>query len=231
MSVLSEIISFVNRIVFKPFNLILIRPLVNKCNDVELLFDVYEKTDYTRTMTLNLICNEILQNKLKGNIAEVGVFQGKFSRLMSMALPNKKIYLFDTFQGFDESFFNTDFEKEIKEKSLNQFNNTSLELVLGSMPYRQNCLIRKGYFPETILKEDMTDLYCLVSLDCDLYKPIYAGLEFFYPRMEKGGYILVHDYNNAAYKDCKTAVKEFCKKNNVSIVPISDGWGTAIICI
>lgn len=205
--------------------------MVDVDKDVELLFDVYEKTDYTRTMTLNLICNEILQKNLKGSIAEVGVFQGKFSRLMSMALPNKKIYLYDTFEGFDESFFNTDFEKQIKSHSLNQFNNTSLERVLGIMPNTKNCVVRKGFFPESVQEKDAEELFCLVSLDCDLYEPIYAGLSFFYPLMEKGGYILVHDYNNAAYKDCKTAVKKFCSENNITIVPVSDGWGTAIICI
>ena len=146
-----------------------------------------------------------------------------------MALPNKNIYLYDTFNGFDDSFFKTDFEKKIKNNSVNDFNNTSLELVLSTMPNKEKCMVRKGFFPSTVQESDKNDTFCLVSLDCDLYEPILAGLEFFYPRMAKGGYMLIHDYNNSKYKDCKTAVNEFCKKNAINFVPIPDGWGSAVI--
>ena len=36
--------------------------------------------------------------------------------------------------------------------------------------------------------------FAFVSLDTDLYKPTLAGLEFFWPRMSKGGFIFIHDF-------------------------------------
>lgn len=224
-------LSFINKKIFSKLNLIISRPVVNMPADRKMLFDVYSKMDYTRTMMLNLICNELIENSVTGEMAEVGVFQGKFSRLMSLGLPDKKIYLYDTFKGFDESFFKTEFEQKIKTKSVNDFNNTSLDMVLSNMPFRQNCIVRQGFFPDSVQESDKLDRFCLVSLDCDLYAPILAGLEFFYPKMTKGGYILIHDYTNAKYKDCKTAVQEFCRKNKINFVPIPDGWGTAVIAI
>ena len=95
------------------------------------------------------------------------------------------------------------------------------------MPYRSKCIIKKGYFPETA--NGLNDNFVFVSIDTDLYDPIYNGLTFFYPRLVKGGYIFIHDYNNDSYKGAKQAVDKFCAENNISKVPIPDSAGTAII--
>jgi O-methyltransferase len=47
------------------------------------------------------------------------------------------------------------------------------------MKYKENCIVRKGYFPETA--EDLEDEFVFVSIDADLYEPIYNGLCYFYP--------------------------------------------------
>lgn len=67
--------------------------------------------------------------------------------------------------------------------------NTSVESVLSKMPYSNNCVICKGYFPDkTIGLEE--ERYLFVNIDVDLYKPILAGLEYFWPRMIPGGIYL-----------------------------------------
>jgi O-methyltransferase len=226
---LKKIITAINKNILAKFNLIIARPL--SVSHTEPSINIYEKLDYTRVMTLNLITALISEKQINGEIAEVGVFKGSFSSLMSKCLPDKNVYLYDTFEGFDESFFKTEFEKNIQKSNINDFKNTSLELVLSIMPYKEKCIVRKGFFPESIVDQDRNEKFCLVSLDCDLYQPIYDGLTFFYPRIVKGGYILIHDYNSTLYKDCKTAVDKFCNENNITVVPISDGWGTAVIAI
>jgi O-methyltransferase len=224
---MKRIITFLNKTILKKLNLILSRPLLFPHK--KTLIDVYCKLDYTRVMTLNLICHQLIQKNIQGNIAELGVYQGSFSSLMSTCLPNKNIYLYDTFQGFDASLFNTKFEKEILDSKLNDFNNTSLKLVLDKMPNKEKCIVRQGLFPQSIQVEDHNQDFCLVSLDCDLHDPIYDGLTFFYPKLVKGGYILIHDYEDTLYKDCKLAVDTYCNQNNITITPIPDGWGSAII--
>ncbi|MDI9364553.1 MAG: TylF/MycF/NovP-related O-methyltransferase [Flavobacterium sp.] len=227
MKLVKKIILYLNKHILLKLNLIICRPLL--FSHSSNLFDVYCKLDYVRVMTLNLICQQLIEKKVEGNIAELGVYQGSFSSLMSQCLPNKSIYLYDTFQGFDASLFNTKFEKEILSSKLNDFNNTSLNLVLEKMPYKDKCVVREGLFPKTIQPEDNNETFCLVSLDCDLHDPIYDGLTFFYPRLNRGGYILIHDYNDTLYRDCKLAVDKYCELNNISIIPIPDGWGSAII--
>lgn len=69
---------------------------------------------------------------------------------------------------------------------------------------------KKGYFPQTA--EGITDTFCFVNLDMDLYKPTLAGLNFFWEKMETG-IILVHDYFSEVYEGVKSAVESFVKEN------------------
>lgn len=182
--------------------------------------------DYIRLSTLELVAGEIAEKKLAGNVAELGVYKGKFARYINQYFPERKLYLFDTFKGFDES----DIAAEIKNTysaGSQDFTNTSVSQVLKIMPFPDQCIVKEGYFPQTA--SGLEDDFVFVSLDADLYDPIYAGLNYFYPRLVKGGYIFIHDYNNDCYKGAKQAVRQFCAENNLSFLPIPDTAGTAII--
>ena len=49
--------------------------------------------------------------------------------------------------------------------------------------------------------------YAFVNIDVDLYKPLLAGLEYFWPRMAENGYIFVHDYFSFSYAIILTRAK------------------------
>lgn len=173
---------------------------------------------YESRIALMRKCASIIaERELGGNLAEVGVFRGDFSRLLNRYMPSKKLYLFDTFEGFDHRDFQN--ENNInKKKAL--FKNTSEEYVVSRMPHPENCVVKKGYFPETA--EGLDDKFCFVSLDVDLYKPTIQELEFFYPRMVNGGYIFVHDFGTMDWNGVKKAVYEFSDKYGISFFPLLD---------
>lgn len=182
--------------------------------------------DFVRYTTLELCCNEIKSNNVEGNLAELGVYKGEFAKRLNQLFPGKKLYLFDTFEGFDQKDIST--EKKSNFSSGEQdFSDTSVELVLSKMKYRDNCIVKKGFFPDSA--NGIDDTFCFVSIDADLYEPILAGLRFFYPRLSHKGYIFVHDFNNDLYKGSRKAVTEFCSTNNINYLPIPDSGGTAII--
>jgi O-methyltransferase len=56
--------------------------------------------DHIRLSQLELAIHEIKEHDVKGDIAEVGVYKGTFASVMNGAFPNKRLYLFDTFEGF-----------------------------------------------------------------------------------------------------------------------------------
>ena len=115
--------------------------------------------DFVRYTTLELCANEIKRNKIQGNVAELGVYKGEFAKRLNQLFPDKKLYLFDTFEGFDQKDITT--EKKSNFSSGEQdFSDTSVELVLGKMKYRDNCVVKKGYFPESAEGVDDTVLLC-----------------------------------------------------------------------
>lgn len=189
------------------------------------------KGDYTRYRGLELIAEQISRNNIQGSVAELGVFRGDFSSEINRIFPDRKLYLFDTFEGFADSDVIYDREKDYTSNKFitesNSFKDTSVELVLQKMPHPEQCVVRKGYFPETA--EGLEDTFALVSIDCDLYVPILAGLEYFYPRLISGGYIMLHDYNHKEF-GVKDAVEDFEKKNEkICKVPYPDQGGTLVI--
>ena len=182
--------------------------------------------DYIRLATLELVADEINTKGLKGEVAELGVYKGKFARYINQYFPNRKLYLFDTFEGFNDADVVTEKDKSFSTGD-QDFSNTSVQEVLKRMPHPDQCIIRKGFFPDTA--KDLQEVFAFVSIDADLYEPIYNGLNYFYPLLCSGGYIFIHDYNNDEYKGSKQAVAQFCKENNINILPLPDSAGTAVL--
>lgn len=193
-----------------------------------------EETDNRGAWLRNFAGYAAAQN-LAGSVAECGVCMGEFSYYINKYFPDKSLYLFDTFSGFDE-------QDLCAERSLNNdrfldgmFNNKDLfaaaneQIVLARMQHQEKCILRKGYFPETA--EGIEDQFCFVNLDMDLYQPMLAGLRFFYSKMCPGGVILMHDYFHPELPGVKQAVEEFEKETQITLckVPIGDFCSIAVI--
>ena len=177
-----------------------------------------------RHIMLRSCIDEIKNNEVSGNMAELGVYKGDFAQYLNRYLPNKKLYLFDTFEGFngrDKS------KNDYIHPSSSNFKDTTVDMVMAKMVKPENVIIKKGYFPDTAV--GLEEKYCLVSLDADLYLSILNGLEYFYPRLERGGYIFIHDFDNIYWPGVKKAVTECCMRNSISYVPILDRCGSVIM--
>ena len=189
-------------------------------------WNVLSMGEYIRTSSLELVAKEIYENKVIGSVVELGVWQGDFASRINFSFSDRKLYLFDTFEGFDHRDIDVD-RKNRFSTGQQDFSKTSIDLVLDKMPYKTNCITKKGYFPESL--EGLEDIFCFVSIDTDLFQPTLEGLKYFYPRLSKGGYIFVHDYNNFEYSGVKKAVRLYCCENNIGYFPLCDPYGTAII--
>ncbi len=187
---------------------------------------IQKTVSFVRTAALELNAYKINSKKIRGDVAELGVYQGEFAKEINRVFPNRDLYLFDTFEGFDCR----DIENEIHmgyDGREQNFTKTSPEIVLSIMPHRERCIIKRGWFPETTngLEEKR---FVFVSIDADLYDPIYEGLTWFYPRLEVGGMIFVHDYNNRLYKGASKAVNRFSYERSLPFFCLPDECGTAV---
>jgi len=159
-------------------------------------------------------------NTLDGLIAECGVYQGKTAQILfNFKSEKKKLYLFDTFEGFT-----------IEDRALEErvgmgrdpgsgHINTSVELVKNqvSKPILKGPLVSSdkslkifiGKVQET-LSEAQYESYSLVHLDMDLYGPTLFALKHFTKRMVTGGCILLHDYavSKQGYSGVAKAVEQ-----------------------
>lgn len=224
----------------KPFFLV---PMTYDMMDTSVVYEpdkFLEMADYTRIRTTELIIKELKKNNIAGDMAEVGVFRGRFAKILSHYFPEKDLYLYDTFEGFDEQQIADELERgyvtrEWAERFIDT-NETNVKQYIGNPAHTK---IRTGFFPGTIMEEEKKRNFCLVSLDADLYEPILEGLRFFYPRLTEGGYILVHDYNGLDISEnqyvttegVKQAVYDYEKEIGKLLhkVPISDLNGSIII--
>ena len=87
-------------------------------------------------------------------------------------------------------------------------------------------------FPESLgemASGEFPERFAMVSLDTDLYQPTLEGLSYFYPRLSPGGYMILDDYNSPQFPGVGRAVQEFCDREGVSVIPLCDLHGTAVL--
>ena len=181
--------------------------------------------DITRLWSIILNCKQVLDEGIQGDFAELGVWRGNTAAILAKfaASAKRSVLLFDTFEGFTKKdLTGIDAEKEMA------FNNTSIELVKKVIGENDtNCIYVKGFFPGTLTDDHKAKKFSIVSLDCDLYAPTKAGLEFFYARMPKGGIFFLHDYSSLHWNGSKLAIDEFCKDYGENVILMPDKSGSA----
>jgi hypothetical protein len=183
--------------------------------------------DVVRLWSLILNIRQIMSENIEGDFAELGVWRGNTASVLAYfaAQNNRKVILFDTYEGFNKS----DLDGIDSDKKM-EFNDTSLDMVKDVIgDYSIVCEFVKGHFPDSASDEHKTKKYSVVSLDCDLYAPMIAGLNYFYPLMPHGALFLLHDYSSLYWNGAKQAIDEFCQENNEYVVLIPDKSGSAFI--
>jgi hypothetical protein len=181
--------------------------------------------DVSRLWSLILNIKQIVDEGIPGDFAEVGVWKGNTAAVLASLAGDRQVYLFDTFAGLTASDIRgIDANKNVA------FDDTSLDLVKEVVgKERKNCHYVAGWFPASASDEHRQRQYAVVSLDCDLYQPMKAGLEFFYPRMPRGGIMFLHDYSSLYWDGAKLAVDEFCAESGEFIVLMPDKSGSAFL--
>lgn len=177
--------------------------------------------DYVRLATLELLCRRLAD--VPGAAAELGVYRGFFARCINQLLPERKIYLFDSFEGFAEEACATDTFQAAHA-------NTTIEKVLAILPYPEKVILKPGFFPESL--NGLEESFCLVSLDVDFYQTTLEGLRYFWPRIAEGGYLLLHDWGNPKLPGVAKALQDFERENGCRIpaIPLCDVGGSLILC-
>jgi hypothetical protein len=181
--------------------------------------------DLPRFYFLCLAIDQIIKEKVMGDIAEVGVYKGNTAFLLAQAARHMGsiAYLLDTFEGFSPD----DLTGVYAAQGV-LFTETSLEAV-RSLVGDDNVRFIQGHFPESAARIPDGVMFSLVHIDCDLYAPFQAALRYFYPRLVSGGFLIMHDYSGLHWGGAEEAVDDFFADKPEKIIPIPDKSGTAVI--
>jgi hypothetical protein len=159
---------------------------------------------------------------LPGQMAECGVYQGGTAYLLanrlSSASPEKQLHLFDTFEGMPET------EGKAKDGHVKgDFGDTNLEEVQAYLKDFSQVRYHAGIIPKTF--KDVLDLkFCLVHVDVDIYRSTYDCLAFFYPRLVKGGVLIIDDYGFVTYRDAaKRAADDLMADKPEPVISLATG--------
>lgn len=172
---------------------------------------------------------DLVRQLPEGDYAELGTFRGiTGSLIFARKAPGAVFRCFDTFAGFDDRDLADDRLDTKQEKGA--FANTSLDLVKQRIAGGEHpeLAFHVGFFPETYAGlEDRK--FRFIHIDMDLAEPITKALEVFWPRMVDGGIILVHDYKSERYPMAAEAVDGFFNAKGITVWPLSDRLGTAMV--
>lgn len=168
---------------------------------------------------------------IKGSVVECGVHKGDslmlYYHLSSILEPtafNRKIYGFDTFEGFrsispkdsgglDEKMFSDTscdvLRKAVELHDMNRF--------VGHLP---KCELIKGDATVTIpefKKQHPELIIALLYLDFDIYSPTKVGIEELLPLVPRGGVVAFDELNCAKWKGETEAFKEMINLKDIKL--------------
>lgn len=116
-------------------------------NDIVFIRDLHEQFSI-RCSVLRRLCRRLTGLGVEGNVAELGCYRGDTSWQLNVLMPDRKLYLFDTFEGFDER--DVDMERKLgcSDAQTGLYSGTDKEKLMERMPLPGQVVIRKGWFPE-----------------------------------------------------------------------------------
>lgn len=185
-----------------------------------------------------MLAAEAIKKNIPGAFVECGVAAG--GQLLAMQQANidsgnivlRPVFGFDSFQGIPLAGANDKTQPGIEGEIKHDVNLPIAERLVSSgvtvhsqeeveANFKRmnlatsNVKLIKGWFQNTLplAEEAGVKKIAVLRLDGDLYESTIVCLEYLYPKVVKGGVVIIDDY---ALDGCKLAVDEYLKKHNLA---------------
>ncbi|HNF30136.1 MAG TPA: TylF/MycF/NovP-related O-methyltransferase [Chitinophagaceae bacterium] len=209
----------------------LITPEFKEFEEIYNLCKPYTMTGIERMFALYKATEYIVKNNIEGDFVECGVWRGGSSMVILKTLQkfnvtNRKIWLFDTYEGMseptedDKDFTDLSADKQLQKskKDADSFiwayatlEDVKKNIELTKYPL-ENVHFIKGKVEDTIPEKNYFNHCSLLRLDTDWYESTKIELEYFYPLLQKNGVMIIDDYGH--WQGCKKAVDEYFATQN-----------------
>jgi predicted O-methyltransferase YrrM len=187
------------------------------CNELyERSLDLFElrtpyfrytaKCDIRDFMDLVQIISNVVHNKIDGDIAEFGSYNGHSGFLMSELLrmlgSEKTLYMFDTFEEFPKEDIGID-------SFWSNTHKVDFDEVKRKLEFQVNVKLVKGDFTETLPEQPIEKL-SFIYVDCDSYRATKFLMEYLYDSvLSEGGFMVFEDYGHPALLGNRLAIHQF----------------------
>lgn len=139
--------------------------------------------------------------RVGGNTAECGSFMGLGSYLICEAHQRNgeggRHFIFDSFEGLSQP---TPADGAYWRAGDLAASEADVRRRLAQYDFVE---YKKGWIPDRFA-EVADEEFCFVHVDVDLAEPTEASLRFFYPRLRRGGWMIIDDYG---FKTCPGATE------------------------
>jgi O-methyltransferase len=163
---------------------------------------------------------QVLKADIAGDVVELGCYEGTsavfFQRMLVAENSDKKLWLYDSFEGLPEKT-NEDIAAggELFVGGALRANRARLQRNFIKAGLKQP-EVKKAWFYE-LDPDDLPEQVCYAFLDGDFYESILDSLKIVWPKMSKGGVVIVDDYQSIKLPGVKKAVDEFAALHKLGI--------------
>jgi hypothetical protein len=196
-------------------------------SDIEIIRAVepYTMTSTERIHALVHAVRHVVRNRIAGDMVECGVWKG--GSVMAMALTllqlgerDRSLYLFDTFSGMTApSDVDVDYQGQQARVILDavrcEASQQEVEKAVLSTGYdREKIHFVPGRVEETIPDQAPSSI-ALLRLDTDWYESTQHELQHLFPRLSRGGVIIIDDYGH--WRGARQAVDEYIAQHQIPL--------------
>jgi len=197
-------------------------------SDIEIIRAVepYTMTSTERIHALVHAVRHIVRNRIAGDMVECGVWKG--GSVMAIALTllqlgerDRSLYLFDTFSGMTPpSDVDVDYQGQQAHVILDavrcEASQQEVEKAVFSTGFeREKIHFVPGRVEETIPDHAPASI-ALLRLDTDWYESTQHELRHLFPRLARGGVIIIDDYGH--WRGARQAVDEYIAQNQIPLL-------------
>lgn len=183
-----------------------------------------------RLENIQFCLERILADGIPGDVIETGVWRGGATIFMRGILKchnvtDRVVWVADSFEGLpppDPVNFPADADLDLSgiaelAVSVEQVRDNFARY--GLLDDRVRFL--KGFFRET-LPDAPIDRLSLLRLDGDLYESTMQSLDFLYPKVSAGGFVIIDDFN--AIEPCRRAVWDYLESHGHAVELHAADW-------
>lgn len=194
----------------------------------------YTMTSPERIVSLIEAVKYVEKNNIQGDIVECGVWRGGSmmavcDTLLKLKITNRKLFLFDTFEGMStpDSILDVDSKDNSAANYLSRNKKNEDDYIWAYSPIdsvkkniyktgypEQNISFIQGKVEDTLPCKNINEI-SILRLDTDWYESTKHEMIHLFPLLSKGGIIIIDDYGH--WEGAKKAIDEYIADNNISL--------------